>query len=46
LKHKNAVLPASLIVLHRKVRGRAQFNNGDRLFFIQLIVTLAARRAR
>jgi hypothetical protein len=25
-----------LIVLQRKVRGRVQFNNGDRLFFVRL----------
>src|SRR6516164_5285254 len=36
LEAENAVLRHQLIVLQRKVRGRAQFTNGDRLFFIQL----------
>ena len=33
---ENAVLRRQVIVLQRKVRGRVQFTNGDRLFFIQL----------
>jgi transposase InsO family protein len=36
LETENAVLRHQLIVLRRKVRGRAQLTNGDRWFFIQL----------
>ena len=36
LAAKNAALRRQLMVLQRKVRGRAQFTNSDRLFFIQL----------
>src|SRR5438445_8608579 len=36
LEAENAALRQQLIVLQRKVRGRAQFTNSDRLFFIQL----------
>ena len=36
LEAENAVLRQQLIVLQRKVRGRVQFTNSDRLFFIQL----------
>ena len=36
LEAENAVLRHQLIVLRRKVRGRAQLTNGDRWFFIQL----------
>ena len=36
LEAENAALRQQLIVLQRQVRGRAQFTNGDRLFFIQL----------
>jgi hypothetical protein len=36
LEAENAVLRHQLIVLHRKVRGRVQFTNSHRLFFIQL----------
>ena len=36
LEAENAVLRQQLVVLQRKVRGRAQFTNSDRLFFIQL----------
>jgi hypothetical protein len=36
LEAENAVLRHQLIVLQRKVRGRIQFTNSDRLFFIQL----------
>src|SRR5216683_761617 len=36
LEAENAVLRHQLIVLQRQVRGRVQFTNGDRLFFIQL----------
>lgn len=36
LEAENAALRHQLIVLQRKVRGRIQFTNGDRLFFIQL----------
>ena len=36
LEAENAVLRHQLIVLPRKVRGRVQFTNSDRLFFIQL----------
>jgi hypothetical protein len=33
---ENAALRQQLSVLQRKVRGRVQFTNSDRLFFIQL----------
>jgi transposase InsO family protein len=36
LEAENAALRQQLMVLQRKVRGRVQFTNGDRLFFIQL----------
>src|SRR5260370_33855536 len=36
LEAENAALRQQLIVLQRKVRGRIQFRNSDRLFFIQL----------
>src|SRR5215470_18629390 len=36
LEAENAVLRRQLIVLQRQVRGRAQFTNSDRLFFLQL----------
>src|SRR6266481_6684868 len=36
LEAENAALRRRLIVLQRKVRGRVQFTNSDRLFFIQL----------
>ena len=36
LEAENAALRQELIVLQRKVRGRVQFTNSDRLFFIQL----------
>jgi hypothetical protein len=36
LEAENAALRQQLIVLQRKVRGRAEFTNGERLFFIQL----------
>jgi len=36
LEAENAALRQQLIVLQRKVRGRAAFTNGERLFFIQL----------
>jgi hypothetical protein len=36
LEAENAALRQQLIVVQRKVRGRVQFTNGDRLFFIQL----------
>jgi len=36
LEAENAVLRQQLIVLQRKVRGRVQFTNSDRLYFIQL----------
>src|ERR1700674_2200837 len=36
LEAENAALRHQLIVLRRKVRGRAQLTNGDRRFFIQL----------
>jgi len=35
LEAENAALRQQLIVLQRKVRGRVQFTNGDRLFFIR-----------
>ena len=35
LEAENAALRQQLIVLQRKVRGRVQFTNSDRLFFIQ-----------
>ena len=36
LKAENAALRHQLIVLRRRVRGRVQFTNGDRLFLVQL----------
>ena len=36
LEAENAALRQQLIVLQRKVRGRVQVNNGDRLFFVEL----------
>src|SRR5260370_32664372 len=36
LEAENAVLRHQLIVLQRQLRGRVQFMNSDRLFFIQL----------
>src|SRR5258705_12048804 len=36
LEAENAALRHQLNVLRRKVRGRAQFTSGDRLFLIQL----------
>src|SRR3984893_10794831 len=36
LEAENAALRQQLIVLQRKVRGRVQFTNSDRLFFIRL----------
>jgi hypothetical protein len=36
LEAENAALRQQLIVLQRKMRGRIQFTNTDRLFFIQL----------
>jgi hypothetical protein len=36
LEAENAAPRQQLIVLQRKVRGRVQFTNSDRLFFIQL----------
>src|SRR5947209_6125964 len=36
LEAENAAFRRQLIVLQRKVRGRVQFTNIDRLFFIQL----------
>jgi hypothetical protein len=36
LEAENVALRQQLIVLQRKVRGRVQFKNSDRLFFIQL----------
>jgi hypothetical protein len=36
LEAENAALRHQLTVLQRKIRGRAQFTNSDRLFFIQL----------
>src|SRR3984893_8533831 len=36
LEAENAALRQQLIVPQRKVRGRVQFTNSDRLFFIQL----------
>jgi hypothetical protein len=36
LAAENAALRQQLIELQRKVRGRVQFTNSDRLFFIQL----------
>ena len=36
LEAENAALRRQLIVLRRQVRGRAQFTNSDRLFFLQL----------
>ena len=35
LEAENAALRQQLIVLQRKLRGRVQFTNSDRLFFIQ-----------
>jgi transposase InsO family protein len=36
LEAENAALRHQLAVLRRKVRGRVQFTNGDRLFFVRL----------
>src|SRR5262245_37037043 len=36
LEAENAALRQQLIVLQRQVRGRVEFTNSDRLFFIQL----------
>ena len=36
LEAENAALRHQVMVLQRKVRGRVQFTNSDRLFFIQL----------
>ena len=36
LEAENAALRHQLVVLRRKVRGRVQLTNGDRLFFVQL----------
>src|SRR3954470_17907976 len=36
LEAENAALRHQLIILRRKVRGRVQLTDGDRLFFIQL----------
>jgi hypothetical protein len=36
LEAENAALRQQLIVLQRRARGRVQFTNSDRLFFIQL----------
>src|SRR6266404_1555240 len=36
LEAENAVLRHQLIILRRKVRGRARFINSDRWFFIQM----------
>jgi hypothetical protein len=36
LEAENAVLRHQLIVLQRKVRGRAQFTNSDRWFFVRM----------
>jgi hypothetical protein len=37
LEAENAALRQQVIVLQRKVRGRVQFTNSDRLFFIREI---------
>jgi len=36
LEAESIALRQQLIVLQRRVRGRVNFTNGDRLFFIQL----------
>src|SRR6266568_8009096 len=36
LEAENAALRHQLTVLQRKIRGRVQFRNSDRVFFIQL----------
>ena len=36
LEAENAALRHQLMVVQRKVRGRVEFTNNDRLFFIQL----------
>ena len=36
LEAENAALRRQLIVLQRQVRGRVQFTNSDRLFFLQM----------
>jgi hypothetical protein len=43
LEAENPVLRHQLVVLQRQVRGRVQFTNSDRLFFIQLYFTNAPR---
>jgi hypothetical protein len=54
LEAENAVLRHQLIILQRKVRGRARFTNSDRWFFIQMyrwfpsilqVLTIIARDA-
>ena len=36
LEAENAALRQQLVVLQRKVKGRGEISNGDRLFFVQL----------
>ena len=36
LEAENVALRQQLVVLQRQVRGRVQFTNSDRLFFLQL----------
>ena len=36
LEAENAVLRHQLIVLHRKLKGRARLTNNDRWFFVQM----------
>jgi hypothetical protein len=40
LEAENAALRHQLIVLQRQLRGRVQFTNGDRLFFLQLFPSI------
>src|SRR5260370_39116945 len=46
LEAENAAFRHQLIVLRRKVRGRAQLTNGDRLFLYQTAETLTHLRHR
>ena len=45
LEAENAALRHQLIVLQRRVRGRVQLTNGDRLFLVQLSQNPCASRA-
>jgi hypothetical protein len=44
LEAENAALRRHLIVLQRKLPGRVQFTNSDRLFFVQLYQVMTSIR--